>query len=77
MTDLFDEPTDDELLTPWERDFMASIELWDGDSDRRAGSQARRNRGIAAASPRVVAGGQAPEAPLTIRSRARPRNHHT
>ena len=38
MTDLFDEPTDDELLTPWERDFMASIELWDGDLSRVAAS---------------------------------------
>jgi hypothetical protein len=34
--DLEDEPTDDELLTPWEAKSLASIAAWDGDlTDRQ------------------------------------------
>jgi hypothetical protein len=29
--DVFHEPTDDELLTPWERAFLASMDAWEGE----------------------------------------------
>jgi hypothetical protein len=65
-----DEPSDDALLTEWERDFLASLDAQDYPQTAAQEDKARRDRAAARGTPRsVVAGAIMSGEPMMITGR--------